>query len=68
MMTIKHVHETGEYLVEGINVQYHDRQVHYTDPVTREIKSLDQTGGTAYVMNERGATVATYDTYDAKAA
>lgn len=59
MMTIKHIHDTGEYLVEGSDVQFYDGNVHYTAP-SGQIKELDRAPGVAYVMNQYGATVATY--------
>lgn len=71
MFTIKHLTSTGaESLYPAIEVSYMPAfadqiarggardTVWYTDPRTREIKSIEF--GTVYVTNETGATVATY--------
>lgn len=71
MLTIKHVTDDGhESVYPALSVDYSPHPtsvkgvlgfsgcVWYTDPETREIKSIE--GGTVYVMNAEGRTVATY--------
>lgn len=69
MMTVKHVSPEGnEALYPATEVSYSPLAgstvpnshgcVWYQVPETREIRSIE--GGTVYVMNEAGATVAKY--------
>ena len=64
MLTIKHVTGSGEALYQGSEVIYHNgmdtaaaEQLQYLDG--KEWKSVRS--GIAYVMNDAGKTVATYD-------
>lgn len=65
MFTIKHVSPTGnETLYQATEASFVSDPsgatsfVNYTAPNSNEIKSIE--GGTVYVMNEAGKTVATY--------
>ena len=69
MLTIKHVTEGGEILVQANEVTYHDettmtaRSVGYL--ADKEWKSISGSG-VVYVMNDTGKTVATYALWQAE--
>lgn len=61
MLTLKFVSDSGSELIfEAASVRREGDDVYYTDEHEVEVEMTELEGKTAYVMNEKGATVATY--------
>jgi hypothetical protein len=61
MLTLKFVSSpSAELLFEAGSVRRDGDAVYYTNEHEVEIEMTDLAGKTVYVMNEKGATVATY--------
>lgn len=61
MLTLKFVSSpAAELLFEAASVRRDGDKIYYTNEHEVEIEMVELAGKTAYVMNENGATVATY--------